>query len=190
MANISLEGSIRTCKVDTAWANKLESDRFFNPNVMLCPAWNGVDTSGRTVDPSSYRTTNAGCDSAGYRIGVENDLRPKYMEYINLDAEGIRGDQLCQQFGMNDIGSANAQCRQKDLESVHMKTGQFGLVSGFPEIRTNCVTCTDDAASKSLAERQGQGYYQNARSVSNSMASGMARPKQMGFFEAFRSTFF
>ena len=42
--SISLEGSIRTCKVDTAWDVRAQSDRFFNPNQMICPVWdaNGV----------------------------------------------------------------------------------------------------------------------------------------------------
>ena len=33
MSLISLEGSVRTCKVNTAWANRIQSDRFENPNL-------------------------------------------------------------------------------------------------------------------------------------------------------------
>ena len=47
--SISLEAAIRTCKVDTGWANKVESDRFLNPNNMMCPIWTGVDSAGRSV---------------------------------------------------------------------------------------------------------------------------------------------
>ena len=38
---ISLEASTRTCKVDTASAARIESDRFLNPNLVVCPVWNG-----------------------------------------------------------------------------------------------------------------------------------------------------
>ena len=39
--------ALRTCKVNTGWANRLESDRFQNPNLMVCPTWNGMDNAGR-----------------------------------------------------------------------------------------------------------------------------------------------
>ena len=88
---ISLEAAIRTCKVDTGWANKVESDRFLNPNNMVCPIWNGVDLTGRRVCPDSFYTKRAGCNSAEDRVVVENAQRPQYMEYINLSANGIDG---------------------------------------------------------------------------------------------------
>ena len=31
----SLEGALRTCKVDTGWAARIQSDRFENPNLMV-----------------------------------------------------------------------------------------------------------------------------------------------------------
>jgi hypothetical protein len=88
---MSLESAIRTCKVDTAYANKVESDRFLNPQNMVCPIWNGMDTAGRRVCPDSFWTKRAGCNSAEDRVMVENDQRPQYMEYINLSANGIDG---------------------------------------------------------------------------------------------------
>lgn len=89
--SISLLGSLRTCRVDTSYANRVESDRIQNPGQMMCPVWNGVDTAGRRVSPDSFWTKNAGCNSAEDRIVVENNLRPQYMEYINLSASGIDG---------------------------------------------------------------------------------------------------
>ena len=83
MSSISLEGSIRTCKVDTGYANKVESDRFLNPENMVCPIWNGVDLTGRRVCPDSFYTKSAGCNSAEDRVVVENNLRPQYAEYVN-----------------------------------------------------------------------------------------------------------
>ena len=89
---VSLEGALRTCKVDTGWASRVQSDRFFNPDNMVCPIWNGVDTAGRRVCPDSFMTKRAGCNSAEDRVMVENNVsRPQYQEMINLDNAGIAG---------------------------------------------------------------------------------------------------
>ena len=87
---ISLLGSINTCKVNTGYASKIQSDRFENPDAMTCPLWNGQDSFGRFVHPDSFVTKNAGCNSADDRVSVENYLRPQYMEYVALDAAGFR----------------------------------------------------------------------------------------------------
>jgi hypothetical protein len=88
--SISLLGSINVCKVNTGYANKIQSDRFENPDAMTCPLWNGQDSFGRFVHPDSFYTKNGGCNSADDRVAVENFLRPQYMEYVALDASGFR----------------------------------------------------------------------------------------------------
>jgi hypothetical protein len=88
--SISLLGSINVCKVNTGWADKIQSDRFENPSNLLCPLWNGQDNFGRLVHPDSFITKNAGCNSADDRVAVENFLRPQYMEYVALDAAGFQ----------------------------------------------------------------------------------------------------
>lgn len=139
MSNISLEGSIRTCKVDTAWASKLESDRFLNSNLMLCPPWNGVDTSGRAVCKDSYYTKTPGCNSAGDRVNVENSLRPQYIEYVNLDAAGIRGGLDCNK---QNFVNPDTVCSRNVLDDAHQQTGQFGYNTGFSQnIFPNCMSC-------------------------------------------------
>jgi hypothetical protein len=92
MSSISLESAIRTCKVDTAWANRVQSDRFLNPENMICPTWTGLDFTGRTVCNHSFMHEKAGCNSADDRVEIENQLRPDYISYLNLDAKGIDGD--------------------------------------------------------------------------------------------------
>ena len=47
----SLESSIRTCQVDTAWANRAQSDRFLNSNALSCPTWGGTDLAGERFVP-------------------------------------------------------------------------------------------------------------------------------------------
>jgi hypothetical protein len=142
MAYVSLEGSLRTCKVDTSWANRLESDRFLNPNAMVCPAWNGIDTTGRTVCSDSYYTKKAGCHSAADRVMVENALRPQYIEYVNLNAAGIRGGQQCQ--NVEGYGNINpdTMCHAETLNDARNRVGQFGTVTGFSQyIYPNCLSC-------------------------------------------------
>jgi len=83
--------SLQTCKIDQAYADKLQSDRFQNPSQMVCPPWSGSDVYGRRVCPYSWWTKAEGCRSADDRVAVENQLRPQYMEYVTLDARGIQG---------------------------------------------------------------------------------------------------
>ena len=135
MASISLEASLRTCKVDTGWANKVESDRFLNPNLMVCPVWNGRDTAGRVACPDSFMTKRAGCNSAEDRVLVENSVsRPQYMEYINLNANGVQGDIYGNTLGHHETG-----VRDQMLDNTGNLTGQFGLVTGFGQnVLQNC----------------------------------------------------
>lgn len=99
--SISLLGSINVCKVNTGYADKIQSDRFENPDVMTCPLWNGQDSFGRFVHPDSFYTKNGGCNSADDRVSVENFLRPQYMEYVALDAAGFRSPNM---FGNPNMG--------------------------------------------------------------------------------------
>ena len=94
MANISLEASIRTCKVNTGWASRIQSDRFENTNLLMCPVWNERDLIGRKVCEDSFYTKREGCNSPLDRINVENDQRPQYAEYITLDTAGFRADMI------------------------------------------------------------------------------------------------
>lgn len=89
---ISLENSIKTCKVDDAWASRVQSDRFLNPNNAVCPVWNGLDSAGRPVCVDSYATKSGGCNNANDRVVVENHLRPNYIEYVNLSSRGYEGN--------------------------------------------------------------------------------------------------
>jgi hypothetical protein len=137
--SVAMESAIRTCKVDTAWANKVESDRFFNPNNMVCPLWNGLDTAGRAACPDSFMTKRAGCNSAEDRVVVENSVsRPQYMEYINLNAAGVEGDIYQKMYGGNQAFE-NSHLRDHELNQAQHITGQFGMVSGFgAEVYPSC----------------------------------------------------
>ena len=174
MSSLSLESAIRTCKIDTSWANKLQSDRFLNSNQMLCPPWLGFDTQGRPVCPDSFYTKTPGCNSAADRVVVENGLRPQYIEYVNLDAAGIRGGQQC---GNNQI-NPDTVCHQNTLDAVHKQTGQYGLQTGFSQnIFPNCVSCQnypDQRAYGSQQMRAKQFQREGFRSYNN-RRSGFSR---------------
>lgn len=89
---ISLLRSVKNCKVDTAWANRYQSDRFENPDNMSCPIWLGRDSVGRPASENTYVTKSAGCNSPADRVYVENTLRPQYMEATTTDSYGFRSD--------------------------------------------------------------------------------------------------
>lgn len=133
--SISLLGSINVCKVNTGWANKIQSDRFENPSNLLCPLWNGQDNFGRFVHPDSFVTKNAGCNSADDRVAVENFLRPQYMEYVALDAAGFQAPlyngqkpvvEGFQNPNNNMFTSDAMQTRQQDRNNVYRVVGSAG----------------------------------------------------------------
>jgi hypothetical protein len=156
--SVSLQSAVRTCKVDTAYANKVESDRFLNPNNMVCPIWNGIDTSGRRVCPDSFYTKRAGCNSAEDRVMVENNVsRPQYMEYITLNANGIEGSI----YG-NTMGHAESQNRTEELRAINGVTGNFGLNFGA-NVVPGCSNVPHRQAMAQEAVQMREGYaMQNA----------------------------
>lgn len=89
---ISLKGSLRDCKAYQEWAAKLQSDRFENPDSMICPVWSGRDLLGRPVSEDSFYTKLEGCNTPLDRVAVENALRPQYMEQVTTDAYGFRAN--------------------------------------------------------------------------------------------------
>lgn len=159
--SISLESAIRTCKVDTAYANKVESDRFLNPEMMVCPIWNGVDSTGRKVCPDSFMTKRAGCNSAEDRVVVENNQRPQYMEYINLSANGIDGGIYGNTMSWNEEGQ-----RRKELKDVNNITGNFGKQFGA-SVYPACgyypykQALAQEAESRRKVQAEEEGFYAN-----------------------------
>ncbi len=71
----SLESSIRTCKVNTGNADRIESDRFLGfPDKKMCPPFLGTDLTGRAICPDSFMTKSAGCNTPEDRIYIENTV--------------------------------------------------------------------------------------------------------------------
>lgn len=171
--SVSLESALRTCKVDTAWATRIESDRFLNPHNMVCPVWNGMDSTGRHVCKDSFYTKRAGCNSASDRIAVENDVsRPQYMEYITLSANGIAG----KIYGATDQYRESMD-RRNELSNINNITGNFGSQYGS-NIKSSCGVFSKhdshyrpdyDSAMNSQEDREGHylGVSYNAQNRRN-----------------------
>jgi hypothetical protein len=150
MSTFSLLSAINVCKVNTGYADKIQSDRYEDPKNMLCPLWNGQDSVGRVVCPDSYYTKAPGCASANDRVSVENDLRPRYFEYVGLDA-----------YGLNAPMSQNAADRQRKGE-FNKITGNFGFnYDSTNTQRDNMVT----GASGQMASGCNQRHLNNNNNV-------------------------
>jgi hypothetical protein len=146
MSSLSLDASIRTCKVETGEAIRIESDRFLNPNNMVCIPWNGYNNKGQAVCADSFYTKTPGCASAMDRVGVENHLRPDYATYINLNTAGIQGDI----YGSNATSWGDAGDANKYATSRHKITGSYG--NQFQS--TNYQTCGLNSYEKAMAQTQ------------------------------------
>lgn len=160
--SISLDSSIRTCKVETGEASRILSDRFLNPNNMVCIPWNGYNSKGQKVCYDSYYTKTPGCNSATDRVDVENHLRPQYSDYINLNVAGVQGNIYGNESAWADSGSAN-----KWLNSRNAISGNFGTDWGANVYQTCGLNSYERAmAQEAQSGRQyaaaNNGYRSNA----------------------------
>ncbi len=161
----SLEASIRTCQVDTAWANRAQSDRFLNTNALMCPTFKFQDPAGRPICVDSWNTKSPGCNSPLDRVVVENALRPQYSDYITLNPQGIQGN-------MYGCGKSSVQRQAAMMGSLKNVTGDFGQDMGS-NVSVGCSMMPYEAAQAQA--RRGSQYGRQGM-VSNGyrqMAGGM-----------------
>lgn len=158
--SISLDSSIRTCKVSSGEAQRISSDRFLNPNNMVCIPWNGYNNKGQKVCYDSWMTKTRGCNSANDRVEVENSLRPQYADYINLNVAGIAGNIYGNESAHAAAGSAN-----KWQESRNDISGSYGNQWGSNVYQT----CGVNAYERAMAqEAQSNRQYASAVNGHNS----------------------
>jgi hypothetical protein len=167
---ISLESAIRTCKIDTGYANKVQSDRFLNPANMTCPMWGGVDLAGRPVCKDSFWTKNAGCNSALDRVNVENFLRPQYAEYITLDVAGFDANI----YGPDNLNKQQSMARTAAMKNITQNkqfgTGQFG--NDFAQVYPGCGAGAYERALNQQMKRENYGANNAYESFSSRSRSG------------------
>lgn len=154
MADLSLQKSIRTCKVNTGWSNRIESDRFLNSANLMCPTWTGFDLAGRRVCENSFYTKSPGCNSSNDRIVVENDLRPDYVSYIALNAAGIKGAIYA-----NKSAQDNANAFAQHVSDINKVTGQFGQQWSSDITNNSCSLQPYDSMMSSLKDRNSQAAF-------------------------------
>jgi hypothetical protein len=157
MSSLSLNASIRTCSVETGEASRIESDRFLNPNNMVCIPWNGYNNKGQKVCADSWNTKTAGCRSAMDRVSVENHLRPDYAAYVNLNTAGIQGDIYGNATAWDESGSANAW-----QESRNHITGNYGNQWGSTNYQTCGLNAYENAMSQTQQNNRGAAFANNA----------------------------
>jgi hypothetical protein len=129
---------------------------------MVCPVWTGFDNTNRAVCMDSYYTKSPGCNSPLDRVDVENALRPKYMEYINLDAEGFRYNQDIYN-GSTDKSvescrdpNTNMDCYQSGIRRINLNelpkiSGNFGLAPNGAQVYPTCENYPDKRALRQEA---------------------------------------
>lgn len=157
--SISLNKSVRTCTVNPGWSNRIQSDRFLTPANMVCIPWNGVDLTGRAVNENSWYTKTPGCNSATDRVYVENDLRPKYFEYITLDAAGVDGD-----FGTE--AAYNSAYASNVEKNIALNNPNYGL-QFQANIEPTCGINSYERAMAQIAQANRQAAYANSAYRSN-----------------------
>lgn len=181
MSGLSLEKSIRTCKVNVGWSNRIQSDRFLNSANLLCPTWvagvdgkqnYGYDLAGRQVCQDSFYTKSPGCNPSTDRIVVENDLRPDYVSYIALNAAGIKGAV----YGNQSIQN-NANAYAQSLNDLNKVTGHFNNDFMSNVQNNSCSLLPYDAMMKAQQQKNGQAmfnaYFANGYRSASGNAAGI-----------------
>lgn len=142
--SVSLTSAINICRVGSGEADRIQSDRFLNPNNMVCPTWSGYNLTGQAVCPDSFYTKSAGCNSALDRVTVENVLRPDYSSYVTLSMGGLKGEI----YG-NPSARKQVDDRQKMLDGIEVSEPFFGQNLNA-EIRSSS-SCGINAYEKTMA---------------------------------------
>lgn len=156
MSELSLQKSIRTCKVDTGNADRLDSDRFLSPGNTLCPVWTGRDLTGRQICTDSFYTKSAGCNTPNDRIIVENDVtRPKYFEYIPLNTVGVTGNiyGTTREPTSGGISSASMAAEANNLNAMRHSLPNFGVGMEAQVRNYTCSLNPYDAMVRANANR-------------------------------------
>jgi hypothetical protein len=167
MSSLSLNASVRTCKVDSGQATRIQSDRFQNPGNMVCIPWNGINNKGQVVSPDSFYTKMAGCNSATDRVSVENALRPQYSDYINQNMAGIQGDI----YGGNTNSQQDTRIATDFSDSRNKITGNFGNQWQSSNYST-CGLNAYENGMASLSQANRQASYSNQAYLSNQSRQG------------------
>ena len=169
MANISLTASVQTCKVDTGYADKIQSARFQDPSLMMCPVWNGRNLKGQQVCADSFMTKRAGCNTPWDRVAVENALRPQYAEFINLDTQGFKSDSMY----ADNMNWINAGHQQASVDNIQDTQPNYGLQFGHSTLQRCTQQYPQAMAQMGYNNRKVQQMQQGFKANDMRRMSGM-----------------
>lgn len=112
------------------WAERHFSDRYFNPNNMLCYPWNQRESMGRMANENAFYTKAPGCSNPTDRTIIENNLRPTQFNSVGLGNYGMSVNQDCykltqpQQWMQHSIGG-KIPTDNRALYSMEMRRDQW-----------------------------------------------------------------
>lgn len=186
---MSLEKSVRTCDVNVGEANRIQSDRFFNPYNMVCIPWNGLNNKGQVVAPDSFYTKTPGCNSAEDRVMVENAQRPNYMSYVTLGAQGIQGNIYGNMEAKSQAMGRDNMVRMINNDGGAKKhpqwgtggTGNFGKQFGANVDFHGCTVSPDGATAYERAMQQVNTQMRNQNYLQQGFLSYDSRMRAGGY---------
>lgn len=88
-------------RVNTGMADRFFSERILDPNEMVCPIPNNVDSLGRDSDKYALKNVAAGCSDPSERVNVEIENRSNFYSSSTLNAQGVSG-YICSKYGVED----------------------------------------------------------------------------------------
>jgi hypothetical protein len=130
-----------------------------------------MDNTGRLVCANSFYTKRAGCNSALDRVAVENTVsRPQYMEYIQLNAAGIKGPLTTEPFGVplgQNVGGVELE--NFNAAAVNSQVGTDGQYENYQYAgswdgnthATTIASCPQRAYQQGMAQIASE-FRQNA----------------------------
>jgi len=116
---LSLEGSLKTCKVSAGMAPQVFSDRIIGGlDSRVCPMPRPYDDYGREANIMSLTNKSAGCNDPLELVAREIEVvRPRYFQFINLNPEGVFGD-------FDNLQRKETIHKNQIFQNLH--SGQFG----------------------------------------------------------------
>lgn len=147
---LSLEGSLRTCKVRSGMAPQFLSDRIIGgPEQRVCPMPRPFDAYGRESNFMTLQNKSAGCNDPLEIVSKEIDVvRPQYYQFINLNPNGLFGD-------FDNVQRKETMYKNSALQGLSETTGQFGQqMSSAISPGGKCHASTIGMISNNIAQQQ------------------------------------
>lgn len=98
------------------WGTYLASERYLNPNHMVCPTRASVDAMGRLSARTALNTETGGCTPALNRVHAENAVRASATSALGFSAYGLQTGGMCAPPGGVYPSAAARSRAERDLQ--------------------------------------------------------------------------